>query len=61
MFKIFRFAYNMGRKQAYSEAISRLKILTVELPPTREGQLLKTPINETIAKFETAIKEGGEV
>ena len=48
MFKLVKYIYEMGRKQAYTEILSQLETLVVRLPRNREGQLLRQPVEETI-------------
>jgi len=55
MFKLGRFIYEMGRKQAYTQIISHLETLAVKLPRNREGQLLRQPIEETIKAIRATI------
>ena len=61
MFKIFNFAYRIGRKQAYSEIIAKLERLSVSLPHNREGQQLRQPIDGTIAELQASLAAEGTV
>lgn len=51
MFKVAQFIFQMGRKQAYTEVISDLETLAIQLPRNREGQLLRRPIDEKIKEI----------
>lgn len=55
MLKLAKFIYAMGRKQAYSEVIAKLEGLSVNLPRTREGFILKEPIDTTIKEIKLAL------
>lgn len=57
MFKIINFAYRMGRKQAYSEVISKLERLAVKLPHDRTGQSVRKDIDATVAELQTKLNE----
>lgn len=61
MFKLAKFIYNAGRRQAYAEMLTHLEALVVNLPRTRDGQVLRQPINDTITKLKTDLREGDDV
>lgn len=58
MFKIIKYVYERGRRQAYSEMLTTLETLAVKLPRNREGQLLRQPIDDAIKKLKTDLAEG---
>lgn len=60
MFKIIKYVYEKGRKQAYTEIVGELQVLADTLPRTREGQILRQPINEVVDKLLKKLDEGAE-
>lgn len=58
MFRLAKYIYNLGRRQAYSEILAKLETLSVKLPHNREGQNLRQPVNETIAELKQKLEEG---
>ncbi len=58
MLKLAKYIYAMGRRQAYAEILAKLETLAIQLPRTREGQLLRQPINETIDELVKSLEEG---
>lgn len=58
MFKLVKFIYNAGRRQAYAEMLAHLETLAIKLPRNREGQNLREPIETAITKLKTDLREG---
>lgn len=58
MFKLAKYIYKLGRRQAYTEVVAKLETTAVNLPRTREGQLLRQPINELIDSLVKQLEEG---
>ena len=56
MFKLIKFVYSMGREKAYAEIVAELRLLVADLPPTREGQLLKDPVDRTIKRLKERLE-----
>lgn len=56
-YKLAVYLYQRGRRQAYAEIVSELETLAVKLPRTRDGQILREPIDVTIKNLKAKLAD----